>query len=160
MVYNIFISYATGDEEIRNKLIVVLKENNMEPLFYDEKDVAGYDFVQYIKNLIESSQTLIAILTPIGTKSQWVNQEIGYAEKAGKDIIPLVVRGVDIKGFTERRHQIRFHVSEWSDGVSKCVDILKKRIRLPDVEVQTTSENERIRSKQSHIEKIDDDYYD
>lgn len=44
---------------------------------------------------IQESDCVVALLTQSGTRSNWVNQEIGYAIREGRQIIPLVQKGTD-----------------------------------------------------------------
>jgi nucleoside 2-deoxyribosyltransferase len=42
---------------------------------------------------IDESDSVVVLLTQNGARSNWVNQELGYALKAGKPVIPLVEKG-------------------------------------------------------------------
>ena len=65
---------------------------------YVAKHDANYGGLIYTKlsSAIDNSKAVIAILTQKGCASPSVNQELGYAKKAGKRIIPLVDKGVNL----------------------------------------------------------------
>lgn len=44
---------------------------------------------------IEKSDSVVVLLTRDGLRSNWVQQEVGYALRAKKTIIPLVEKGTD-----------------------------------------------------------------
>jgi hypothetical protein len=81
-----------------------------------------------IKNNINNSDAVLVIWTINSHHSDWVNQEIGYAERAGKQIIPLVEKEVKIKGFLEGREYIDmnpYNMIETMEDVGEYLDDFK-----------------------------------
>lgn len=108
-MYKVFISHSTNDMDLVYELRISLGRVGVEPYvaeYYPEPDE---ELPQKIKRNIDDSQSVVALLTHDGIRSQWVNQEIGYADKAGKKIIPIVEEGVEISGFLTSKERILFN---------------------------------------------------
>lgn len=101
-----FISHSVTDYENVEELADVLESYRIEP-YIAERDIQYGGFLsEKIKINIDNSDAVLVIWTNNSRHSDWVNQEIGYAERAGKQIIPLVEKGVKVKGFLEGREYV------------------------------------------------------
>jgi hypothetical protein len=58
----------------------------------------GVSLSKKISDSIRNSDIVLAVLSKKGTRSEWVNQEIGMANALGKIIIPVVENGAVVKG--------------------------------------------------------------
>jgi len=128
MTYKVFISYSVTDYEAVEELADVLESYGIEP-YIAERDLqyGGY-LTEKIKNNIDNSDAILVIWTNNSRHSDWVNQEIGYAERAGKQIIPLIERGVKVKGFLEGREYVDmnpYNMIETMEGVGEYLDDFK-----------------------------------
>jgi len=56
--------------------------------------VPGVPISKKIFEQIDNSNCVVVILTRNGIRSQWVHQEIGYAKRVNRPIIPLVEKGI------------------------------------------------------------------
>lgn len=112
-----FISYGHIDDRKREILEEVLLANNIAPLVVANKDEPAMLLATKVENAIEESDYLIPILTKDSINNQWVNQEIGYANKLVKDnrikIVPIVEESKmdDLKGFIHKQMDLSFHFS-------------------------------------------------
>ena len=107
--YYAFISHSSNDEKIafwlRNQLVnynipvSVQKEFNapkrLRPVFVYQTDLAGNVLGDALGKELHDSQYLIAICSPLGAKSDYVNNEVQHFIDAGKvdKIIPFIVDG-------------------------------------------------------------------
>lgn len=105
MVQSIFIAYAHEDEalaiRVRDSLARI---QEFEPYLAVDYPSPGENFKDRIMNAIENCRFFIVFLTENGLKSQWVNQELGYAcgvkkRKRNYRIIPISKNGLPLKGF-------------------------------------------------------------
>ena len=108
MAYSVFLSHSTKDKELINDVAGYLIARGIKTHVAEWNVAAGTELPKKVASLIKSSDCLVAILTKDGARSQWVNQEIGCAEGAGRLVIPFVEKGVKVKGFLEARECIRF----------------------------------------------------
>jgi len=104
----LFISYA-HDNYDKVKLIKKELENNpfFEPLVVADKRKPNSALVKLISEGIDSSYCIIPILSPQSFRTQWINQEIGYAFAQNKPIYPIIESSVfnELKGFIHKQNQ-------------------------------------------------------
>ncbi len=100
----IFISFSSQKD--KNKMNAffkaIKKDGTFEPIVVEKKKTPGKLFSEKVKEAIKQSDYFIPILTRNSRTSQWVNQEIGFAEAQVKcDILPIVEESIipKLKGF-------------------------------------------------------------
>ena len=126
MAFRVFISHSTDDLGLVYRLKDWLEVNGIETYLAEAHPQPGISLADKISNAINQSNCLIAVLTRDGTRSQWVNQEIGYAKKAGRIIIPLVEQGVPHTGFVRDVEYIQFNRLNPTDAINRIVESLTK----------------------------------
>jgi len=125
MAFKVFISHSTADLGLVQQLQYSLETNGIETYLADLHPQPGDTLAIKISNAIEKSNCLIAVLTRDGARSQWVHQEIGYAKRAGKLVIPIVEEGIPPTGFVEGVEYIRFDRENPANAIDKIVAYLK-----------------------------------
>ena len=102
----IFIAYSNEDEGPAKKIRDALRRiDEFKPYIAEDYQTPGENFKERIKSAIESCRYFIVFLTEYGVRSQWVNQELGYAcavkKKLEKNyrIIPISKKAIALKGF-------------------------------------------------------------
>jgi hypothetical protein len=108
MAFTVFISHSKTDVEIVKALYSTLKQNGINAYVAELQPAAGLLLSEKIFRNIELSDCVLALLTQESIRSNWVQQEIGIAAKAGKLIIPVIEKGVKINGILEGREYIEF----------------------------------------------------
>lgn len=83
----VFISY-TDELDLRHTLVQIL--TNFEVIISEWNIRSGESLKAKVTNDLEKADAVIVIWNEGASKSQWVNQEIGYAIAKGKKIIPVV----------------------------------------------------------------------
>ena len=126
MAFRVFISHSTEDLGLVYQLKDWLEVNGIETYLAEAHPQPGISLSDKISNAINLSNCLIAVLTRDGTRSQWVNQEIGYAKSAGKIVIPLVEQGVPHSGFVRDVEYIQFNRFNPTDAINRVVESLTK----------------------------------
>jgi hypothetical protein len=91
-VPKIFISYAAVDKVLVHKIRNVLEISVDASISTDEDLSAGGDWMSQLRQAIEDSDYMVAVLTPQSVRSAFVVPEISAAWALGKPIIPLVTR--------------------------------------------------------------------
>lgn len=86
--YRVFISYSHEDTELVEKVVKVLEENGLTPL-WDKKFALGYRFHEQIETYIAHSHVFLPIITLGSSKRGWVHQEIGYAMALNIPVLPV-----------------------------------------------------------------------
>lgn len=126
MPFKVFISHSTADLGLVQQLQYWLQVNGIETYLADLYPQPGINLAATISKAIEDSNCVIAVLTQDGTRSQWVHQEIGYANRARKLIIPIVEIGVPPTGFIQGIHYIPFSKENPTEAVNSIVTYIKK----------------------------------
>jgi len=95
----VFISHNIGkDEKIERILQLSLKKRGITGYIAQRKQEYELLIIDKIKNQIENSDYLIAIITKYGLKSASVHEEIGYAIASDVKVILMVEESVDEQG--------------------------------------------------------------
>ena len=96
----IFISYARADDEpFVKQLYQDLTERGFD-IWWDRKamESRGLTFLQEIRDAIEGSDRLIAVIGPNAVKSEYVNVEWEHALLFSKGVIPILRKGFELPG--------------------------------------------------------------
>jgi len=103
----VFISYASVDHEIAEKLAQVLKEADVE-YFLDQKDINwGVPITTRVQQGIAECSAIIVVISPASLKSQWVPFEVGHAMGAGKVVLPFVTHpSIERPGYLADLHYV------------------------------------------------------
>lgn len=89
--HDLFLSYATDDQEFAKELHVELQRNGLR-CFMAEKDVRPSDQWEVaIRDALLASKRVLLLLTPRSLNRPWVLLETGAAWALKKDLIPALV---------------------------------------------------------------------
>jgi hypothetical protein len=108
MVFTVFVSHSVKDLQLVYLLKSWLESRGINVYIAEESPEPGKPLPKKIAEAIDRSDVVLALLTSDGARSQWVHQEIGYAIKAGKLVIPVIEEGVEVKGFLTGVEYISF----------------------------------------------------
>ena len=72
---------------------------------------------------------MLVLWTRNSKHSAYVNQEIGYAEKCSKRIVPLVEEDVTPEGFLEGREYASFNEYNIKEAMEKLAAYLKQKMK-------------------------------
>jgi len=129
MAYKVFISHSVRDIQYVKLLEMILKRCNIEAYIAERDEQYGRILSQKIKRNIENSDTVLVLWTRNSKHSAYVNQEIGYAEKCSKRIVPLVEEGVTPAGFLEGREYASFNEYNIKEAMEKIAAYLKQKMK-------------------------------
>lgn len=102
--YRVFISYSHTDYKIAKKLVKILEENGLIPI-WDKNLKWGHGFPEQIKNFIAHAHVFIPLITKSASKRGWVHQEIGYAMALNVPILPITLDRVP-EGMLQNLHAV------------------------------------------------------
>lgn len=129
LAFRLFISHSFKDVAIIAKLQSALKLLKIEIYIAEADPRYGESLPSKIEKAIDSSDAILAVLTRQSEGSASVNQEIGYAKKAGKDIIPLVEDGARVGILLQGLEALRFSMDRLMDSIDRIVDNVESRIK-------------------------------
>lgn len=101
MKYDIFISYARKDFDEVNKFVEMLKERIPSlTCWFDITGIeSGDEFEDKIITAIDNSAYVLFALSDHSIQSQWTKDEVMYAKNTEKRVIPLLLKGAQLKGW-------------------------------------------------------------
>ena len=164
----VFFSYAREDAEFALRLATDLRNAGVD-IWLDKLDIhPGERWDRAVEKALESSPSLLVILSPNAVDSSNVMDEVSYALEEGKTTIPVMYRDCKIP-FRLRRLQYTDLATNYEQGLDLLLKYLggssaspahtkaapkSKEHRptdlpLPDVELSSTGENQhRFESRQ------------
>lgn len=95
MSYKVFFSHSASDGAWAKWIAGQAQLVGIEVYLYEHDPQPGFPIAAKVQQRIRNSDALVVLLTPSGQASPYVQQEVGYAEAAGRLIIPLVWPGVE-----------------------------------------------------------------
>ena len=95
MAYKVFLSHSSRDQGLVISLASLLKRLGIEVFVAEWYLSPGQPLSQKVFAELRAADCVVVLLTGSGVRSQWVQQEIGYALSTSKRVIPLVEKGVD-----------------------------------------------------------------
>src|SRR5687767_1315316 len=94
MAYSIFVSHAAGDVVLAQRIFQKAHEAEIRAYLYEHDAIPGNSVSKKVLQRIQESDAVVALLTPAGAASPYVNQEIGAALGIQKRVIALVANTV------------------------------------------------------------------
>jgi len=93
MPYSIFVSHSARDQGLVMALASTLSKYGVGVKVAEWYIAAGQTLSDKVRAQIKEADSVVVFLTGNGTRSRWVQQEVGIALGANRLVIPLVERG-------------------------------------------------------------------
>lgn len=94
MAYKVFISHSTRDQGLVMSLANLLSKFKVEVFVAEWYLTPGERLDRKVFDQIENADCVVVLLTRNGIRSNWVQQEIGYALRTKQIVFPLVEKGM------------------------------------------------------------------
>lgn len=134
MPINIFISYCSDNKNKMDALKRAIVKTNgvLAPIVIADQRKPRTDLSEKVKDGIKEAGYIVPIITRESIYTQWINQEIGYAEALGKTILPIVEDKVinELKGFIHKNQDLPYRFnsnsakSKETSDYRKCYNLL------------------------------------
>jgi TPR repeat protein len=118
-----FVSYSREDSEFALRLAQDLKAAGANVWLDQLELVPGRAWDNSIEDALLGAQQMLVILSPTSVKSENVRDEISYALKQGKTVIPVLYMECVIPLRLERRQHIDFR-SDYAGGLAHLLKYL------------------------------------
>lgn len=110
----VFISYSHRDQEACSQIDGFLTSRDEFDVWYDRGLTPGEVFRKRIAGVIRDSGYFIILLSRASIQSEWVLDEVEYAKKLHKKILPIWLENVDIPDeldmILQRYHSLFWHL--------------------------------------------------
>lgn len=129
--YTVFISYHAKDTNLAKRIEKHAKAAGIETWMYQDNTELGTPIRKKIQRKIDQADALVVLLTEHSEHSTYVQQEIGYAEGTGTDVLPLMHRSFDKDnlGMLTDREWIKFTDEEVQYAAIRLKEQLAERFR-------------------------------
>jgi hypothetical protein len=127
----VFISHSTKDLRLIDRFEHTIRAAGIQPYVASGDDQPGTPLWEKVKSNIKNSNCMLVVLTKSGSRSKWVQQEIGVADAMNIPVIPVVERGADCTGYLEGREVIEFekdNLGSAQDRVNLYLTRMKKKL--------------------------------
>ena len=131
----IFISYSHRDRGICDRIDALLEKRKDFTVWYDKGLVPGEVYRRRIAEVIRSSDYFIILLSKTSVASDWVIDEVEYAKKLRKRILPIWLENVDIPDdldmILQRYHSLFWHLrasdEQFEESLQSMFDPVKEK---------------------------------
>ena len=127
MAYKVFISHSTRDRKLVIALANTLSKFGIKVFVAEWYLTPGQKLDRKVFANLDNADCVVVLLTRNGIRSNWVQQEIGYALKISKPLIPLVEKGMppgDL-GALQDRDYIEYDPSQPQQALIKTSTYVK-----------------------------------
>lgn len=134
--YNVFISFSANDVQVAARLAAILDAEGISRYFYPETNLveAENDFAEAIPRYIDSAKVVICVFSRESSRSQYVHNELKWANDRRLPIIPVLLPGF--------RLPTRINFLVGSRLWASISDIERERVLLVDRVRRAISETE------------------
>lgn len=119
--YRIFISYSHEDLELALKIVEVLENKGLTPM-WDKNFSYGTRFHEQIKTFIAHAHVFLPVITEASSERGWVHQEIGYAMALNVPVLPVTLGKLPGEMIRE------LHAVQLSKDLKDSIDQLSKEV--------------------------------
>lgn len=105
----IFCSYSSQDALWVTPYRDLLTAAGHSMYLFQDDQQPGKSIAAKVRREIDKAEVVLAFITRYSVHSSYVQQEIGYALKAGKPIVPLIEVGITNVGMLEGLESLPFH---------------------------------------------------
>lgn len=126
----VFIGHASTDKSLTLRIAAILDSLGLATFVYEKYSRGGQNRFDVIKEKISECPYFVLLLTKRARRSEWVNQEIGFAVAKEREIIPLVEvsqirqRRLPYFGFTELKDPINLVTNQPEDAIRELLRTL------------------------------------
>lgn len=124
--YDVFISYATNDQEEANKIYLELSRKGLKCFLSGKTLKTGDKFTEEIRKALLKSREVCYLFTPKSKTNLWTSLELGAAWVLGKRIVPINHR-IDFTELADLPGMLAFYQGKDFSDLRTYVNEVKKR---------------------------------
>ena len=132
---NVFISYSHRDRDACARIDSLLEKRDDFNVWYDKGLIPGEVYRRRIAEVIRNSGYFIILLSQSSVASDWVIDEVEYAKKLHKRILPIWLENVDIPDdldmILQRYHSLFWHLrssdSQFEESLMSMFDPVEEK---------------------------------
>lgn len=127
MTYTVFISHSTRDRGLVIALANILTKFEIQVFVAEWYLTPGEPLDKKVFAHIDKAGCIVVLVTEHGVRSSWVQQEVGYALKRGKPLIPLVEKDANPQDLAalQGREYIEYDPENPQEALTKASSYVK-----------------------------------
>lgn len=124
----IFLSHSGSDAGVVTHVEPVAQAVGARVYLFEQDCQAGANLAAKVQSAIRRSDIVVVIMTKNTSSSSYVHQEIGYAIRCGKRVIPLLERGAGSSqlGMLQGIEYVQFDADEPTKSMQKLTVVLQR----------------------------------
>lgn len=90
----VFLSYTSKDRGLAAEILQILSDRGMRVWDDQQQLMAGSNWEREIKDALEKSDSMIALLGPYSFRSSWIRSELNHAmfdERYKRRLLPVII---------------------------------------------------------------------
>lgn len=134
MGFHVFLSHSTSDSNWVGWIANHATGVGLSVYLFEHDPQPGVLIADKVKAQIDRCDAFVVFVTANSVRSTYVQQEIGYAEKAQKPVVPLVQPGIpgELLGMLQGREYIPFDFSHPHKSIQTLVASLERMRQVRD----------------------------
>lgn len=130
---NIFISYSHHNRPVCDQIAAFMEKDSGFDVWYDQGLIPGELYRKKIVEVIRNTDYFIVLISNHSVQSEWVLDEVEYAKKLHKKILPIWIEKTDMPDdldmILQRYHSLFWHLrSSDSQFEASLLSIFDKQI--------------------------------
>jgi len=110
----VFISYSHQDAGVCERIAACMEKKEELSVWYDKGLIAGEEYRRRIASTIRASDYFVVLLSQKSVLSEWVLDEVEYAKKLHKKILPILIEEIELPEnldmILQRYHSLFWHL--------------------------------------------------
>lgn len=100
----VFVSYSRSDANYVDQFVEHLRSRGV-PVWVDHEIAHGDRWISTIRRQIDGCSAMVVVMSPEAEQSSWVQRESAHAERMGKPVLPLLLRGGPAHFLADVQHE-------------------------------------------------------
>lgn len=146
MPKNIFVSYSRRNYDFADKLVMSLREDDLE-VWFDYHLLSGEDWDDSLEEQIRKCDGLIVILSKPSVASDNVKNEVRFAMDLGKQIHPVLLEECSVPLSMRRMHYVDFTRLDYEDAIGRLVNDIKGSTEIETEQIPDNLKSEKPKTK-------------
>jgi nucleoside 2-deoxyribosyltransferase len=131
MPYTVFVSHSSRDTELIAHVRSVAEHARVSLYLAEHDNQAGRSIAHKVQENLDRSDAVLVLLTHDGYSSAYVQQEIGYAIRAHKPVLPLLSRELQVASVSlSMLGDAEYIVIDFDNPADACVQLSERLSQL------------------------------
>ena len=127
--YDVFVSYSARDSELADEIVSLLQKKKLRVFIARKSIEAGEVWTKRLKAALQSSRSVLLLLTPNSLNSDWVKTELGASWVLDKKVIPVYMH-IDLSRLPSVMSQFQMRSFETGHDRNSLVEEIYSLVQI------------------------------